>query len=403
MPGKPELDATLLAIFAAPEADHGERLATLAVDDWQVLFDRAQAQRGETLLRAALRRARERAIAPPAIATALDDALRSRTFTALRQAEALRRVLRILAEENLTPIALKGVRLAWQTYPAPALRPMRDLDLLLSPNAVERARSILLARADYDHPEWAGRYGVEYGHQLPEIVDRDTGVTIELHHRLNARGWAEEGRLIDLMTRTSETLPLGGGAVRVPSAHANLLHLVEHATLHHLFDNGPVVLADVHFIAANEPIDWPLLVSQAREMGLGRALALLAALAARHGADWPDIAGVGDDALVDPEQLHAAEVAMLRNPEDRDEVAFLRRLETRTGAAPGITAGIRAALAPGARSLAELAGTSPRDPRRWLAYPLWLARRAARYRGTRDARASGESSRQARLLDWLRG
>jgi hypothetical protein len=315
----------------------------------------------------------------------------------------LRRVTRLLEAHSITPIALKGVRLAMRTYPFPALRPMRDLDLLVPVDRVERAQRLLLSNPAYFTPDWAGRYGVDYGHQLPEIVDRETGVVIELHHRLNARGWAQEPQLVELMTATREAIDIGGQAVHVPSAHANLLHLIEHATLHHLFDNGPAVLADLHFIAASGEIDWVRLGAEAEELGLTRALALIGAVAARHGAAWPAQSAIGEGARVSPEQLDAADAALLRGAEEREHLAFLRRLESRTDTAPGARAMLRAGLKPGPAALAEIVGTDPASPLRWVAYPVWLVRRMNYYLATRRARASGESSRQVRLLGWLQG
>ena len=249
----------LLALFANPDGDFGRPLAALSAQEWKSLAEEVESKRGEVLLRRAIQRAGSSANAPEALTVALAERARQRTFDALRQAEALRRLAGVLQDEGIVPIALKGVRLAWRTYPFPAMRPMRDLDILVPVDRVERAQRVLLSRSDYQCPDWAGRYGIEYGHQLPEIVDLETQVVIELHHRLNARGWSQEARLIELMTSTSEAIEIGGRPIRVPSAHANLLHLIEHATLHHLFDNGPTVLADLHFVASSEEIDWRLL------------------------------------------------------------------------------------------------------------------------------------------------
>lgn len=392
--------AVLLAVCAAPEADHAARFATLSPSGWKTLGVLAEEQRVMPLLRHALRACGWDARAPADIVAQLDAAHRWQSLYGLSQSASLVRTVALLEAHGIAPVALKGVRLAWGAYPGPALRPLRDLDLLVPRDQAERAQALLLAHPDYAYASWAGRYGIDYDHQLPEIVDSVHDVTIEVHHRLNKTGWREEPALLARMAAEAETIELGGQKVRVPSAHANLHHLVEHATLHHLFDNGPIILADLHYIAAEGTIDWPRFLEEADALGLARSLRLVAGVAARHGATWlPD--GLRDTEGPDPAQLELAEAALLRPAEARRELGFLRRLRARTGAPVGTRAVLAAALRPDPVMLAQVANTTPQSPRRWLAYPVWLVRRAAQFLASRAA--SGQAERQVALLGWLHG
>jgi len=392
--------ALLLAVCAAPEADHAGRFATLSPSCWRALGLLAEAQRVMPLLRHALRCCGWDARAPAELIAQLDAAHRWQSFYGLRQLASLTRTTALLEAHGIAPVALKGVRLAWRTYPDPALRPLRDLDLLVPRDQAERAQSLLLARPDYVHAPWAGHYGMDYDHQLPEIVDTVHDVTIEVHHRLNKTGWREEPALLARMAAEAETLEIGGQKVRVPSVHANLHHLVEHATLHHLFDNGPIVLADLHYAAAEGSVEWPRFLAEADDLGLARSLRLVAGVAARHGANWmPE--GLFDDEAPDPAQLELARAALLSSVETRRDMAFHRRLRVRTGAPVGPQAALTAALRPDPVMLAQGAGTTPQSPWRWLAYPVWLVRRAAQFLASRAV--SGQAERQVALLDWLNG
>src|SRR3546814_2179319 len=184
--------------------------------------------------------------------------LRLQAMRTLVQAQAIARTLGLFAAEGFCPIALKGLALAFRYYPDPSLRPLRDLDLLMTVDEAPAAQQFLLCHPQYRRRRGAGHYGVEHSHQLPEIEHVESGLVIELHHRINARGWPGEAALLAMLRDDCQPVTLLGQQIMVPSPEVNLLHLVEHATLHHLFCNGPLLLADLYYLAASRPIDWKI-------------------------------------------------------------------------------------------------------------------------------------------------
>lgn len=82
----------------------------------------------------------------------------------------------------LPPVGLlKGISLCEQEYPAPHLRPMRDVDLLVDRAAVPEAEEVL-RRLGYER-EASGQSYEEHHHVAPFVHPR-TGVWVEVHHRL---------------------------------------------------------------------------------------------------------------------------------------------------------------------------------------------------------------------------
>ncbi|HQS95372.1 nucleotidyltransferase family protein [Novosphingobium sp. 17-62-19] len=264
----------LLRLCAAPESDHAADFAALDEDHWYDLVEQAIPKRVAALLDRALQRADSFALMPEECRDAMVDERRRLTMSAFGHMIALTDAVSFLKSHDIPTIALKGVRLAYQDYPDARLRPLRDLDLLVPADKAEQAQRLMIACGRYELAPWAEYYGLDFGHQLPELLDTKHGISIEIHHRLNARDWAGEPKLVQMVFEQAETLEISGNRVRVPSMHANFLHLVEHATLHHMFENGPITLADLHFAAQSGAIDWPLLIAQAKEMGLERALQL---------------------------------------------------------------------------------------------------------------------------------
>ncbi len=81
---------------------------------------------------------RERSL-PPAVRRTLQGLyLRDRALNQIHAA-ALCRLLETLERQGIRPLVLKGLALAWQAYPDPALRPVSDIDLFLRQEEVHPA------------------------------------------------------------------------------------------------------------------------------------------------------------------------------------------------------------------------------------------------------------------------
>lgn len=394
-------ETLLLRISACPEGSFATDFDSLDAAGWETLVQMSVAMRLLPLVDLAITRADRQSHIPAVWAAVISDQRRLQTMSSFGNQIALTHVFSVLARYDIHPVALKGVRLAHIDYPDTRLRPMRDIDLLVPPEVAERAQQLLIDTGDYEVAEWSDLYGMDHGHQLPDLLDKRRGVSLEVHHRLNARGWVQEPMLVRMVHAEAQNLVLSGRTIRVPSAHANFLHLVEHATLHHAFENGPLTLADLHYAAAGDKIDWPLLVQQAEDMGVLRSLQLVAALALRHGATWvPDIIDTSGAALSG--HVDMAEEAILRDEKLADQHAFLRRLSLRKGQVPGWLTAARAALTPNPVSLGSMLGMRETNPLRWLAYPAWLVTRATKYLSVRHITTTTDSTaKEIAMLNWL--
>lgn len=96
--------------------------------------------------------------------------------------KALLELLDLLGQGGIRPLVLKGLALAWQAYPDPALRPVSDIDLLLEKEDLLSALN-LLERVGYRVNAPLGQ-----GNRLPKELTADSppcdGVSthVELHH-----------------------------------------------------------------------------------------------------------------------------------------------------------------------------------------------------------------------------
>ena len=333
---------------------------------------------------------------PLSVATKLEGADRNATLMSLAQGRQVAQTVRYLHEGGFAPIALKGAALAYGYYPSPALRQMRDIDLLLPADQAVEARALLLGHGFRPHPK-AARYSLEKGHQLPEIYHPESGLIVEIHHRLGPPDWKGEHLLRDRVFGSDATISILGEIIRVPDAASNLLHLAEHATLHHLFANGPVILTDLHYLHVSGKADWVAVSRLAPELGLERSLPLLAAIAEQHGAQWPEALS-SQDRSVSKELAAAAVDAMLSSEETHRQQAQLARQNAREEPA------LVRAFKPDPTELARIGGRDPASASRWFGYPRWLVEKGGRYLRSRfDRSIPAKQARRAALAGWLHG
>lgn len=137
--------STVLGLCARPTS-HGEqyrllRQACSRIDDWQALLVRAD-QEGMTPLLALHLEAAGIAVSP-GVRRSLRLLLRRHGQYAQLLTETLTRALALLQGEGLSPLLLKGAALRHTLYADPAMRPMRDIDLLLDRSEVDRAQALL--------------------------------------------------------------------------------------------------------------------------------------------------------------------------------------------------------------------------------------------------------------------
>nr|WP_246385619.1 nucleotidyltransferase family protein [Novosphingobium hassiacum] len=375
-------------------------MALLDEGHWVSLVELALSKRAGQLVRRAVSKL---AFVPAAARAELDNEANWYLHYGLQQKAAIRSLFDTLDAAGFSPIWLKGLSLAMSDYPDAMLRPMRDVDALLPLEDVVRAQTLLLDSPNYRKAPWAGNYGVEYGHQMPEIQDTRFDLTIELHHRVNARNWEQEGAFVAFLKQGAQVREILGRPFRVPSTVGNFLHLTEHATLHHMFENGSLTLADLHFIATRHALDWDEVAREAERFGLRNALGLVAATAHSLGATWVpqrllDDCGCSDD------QIEVAYAAMLLSSTEVAQSKLLRRFDAENPEKSWtIGAALARALQPNPYELARIVGCEATSPLRFAGYPAWLWNRGRIYRAATAGRAvQDHATNEAKLLQWMR-
>jgi hypothetical protein len=119
---------------------------------------------------------------PAGVRRSLHLSCRHHRLLAEARSEVLQEILALLHEYAIDTLLLKGSALAYTLYPDPALRPMRDIDLLFRPEDAQRAHDLLKVN-DFNQAEAV--IPPDHFH-LPPLYRQagSTSICIEIHRGL---------------------------------------------------------------------------------------------------------------------------------------------------------------------------------------------------------------------------
>ncbi len=317
------LKLALLGLLWPHTSASSDRPPDFSDDDWAILDAMARQHRLQPLLHAAGGAWR----APEALRARWQAAHRSAAMASLRQAATLVEIEGVLARHAVRATLLKGGAFLWRGWDGPALRPMRDIDLLVDESDAHRVQAMLREAGLVP----AVLPVADHGKHLPPLVSR-SGTCIELHlHVLDMgdadqRGREQRFRAARVAGAEPADLPfLKAQAIDATAPTDTLLHIVAHSVLDHQFNNGPLLLYDIALLVRNGAIDWARFWHVAGECDMLRAAQLGLALAQYWSPDldieWDAAA---PESLADP-LLRGASLMMLVDSERRSELGWLGR------------------------------------------------------------------------------
>lgn len=190
------------------------------------------------------------------------------------------RVLRLFDEQHIAALPFKGPTLAQFAYGNPALREFGDLDLLLRPSDVPRARSLLVDqgyRSSYALTPAQEQAYFAYQGQIP--LEKPERAIVELHAALAPRMFPFDLGLAHLWPRHGVVTLLGQPVV-APAAEDLLLILCMHGAKH-LWKNLGWICDVAELLRVHPSLDWEQVRHEARRLRSERMLRLGVHLAER--------------------------------------------------------------------------------------------------------------------------
>jgi hypothetical protein len=187
-------------------------------------------------------------------------------------------LVRALAAARVPATVLKGTDFADRLYPVAALRPQRDVDLLVPRDALATAEAVLGGLGYAAVPDPPRKYKDGYGQRIWRRDD--AGAVVELHWNLVNSPAVRRGISVLYEDLTFEPAVMPGSLPRLTAASCVLLAAVHGATSHSF--ERLQLLCDIRQLArgAAGPIDTAWLADAASRTGslsaLGVALRLTA-------------------------------------------------------------------------------------------------------------------------------
>lgn len=360
-----------------------ERFDTLAEPDWAALCEMARQHRLEPILHHHQTTIGNDWIVPDYVTGRWQAAYRRSVLKALEIRRTLVRVSRILDQADIPYAALKGSWLINNAYSHPALRPMRDIDILVDfDNAI--AAYELIQSSGYERAAddiFPLTYYFENTRDMPVLFEETTGVKLEIHFRVTDDDKMRPDPVFSnsralLEKRTAASADKFGLSYLNPTY--GLLHLIVHCAYDHKFNNGPLVLHDIARFVEKADVDWEQFWRLADLGDWRNGCEILFALTEHYHAESGPFLPRSSGSQVPKIVLDAALLLMLQDFHQRTTIAMRTELAVLDSPWHKLVSLGRRAF-PSRHVIAPFAGVNPDGGMFWLGYPIWLLARLRQY------------------------
>jgi hypothetical protein len=188
--------------------------------------------------------------------------------------EQIQEICQKLNAAGIQPLLLKGAAgLVTGIYSDPALRVMRDIDVLIPDQKFDDAMRCLRENGWSDFVDKKDYFGKTTHHAPPLWKDTGAGVTVELHYRIAGRHYPSPLTNLELFN-SSNVIEVGDSTALCLIPENRMLHQLIHATagsgkhgrlrvdLHQLYETS--VLCRGY----SKDICWPEIIRYMEEVGL---------------------------------------------------------------------------------------------------------------------------------------
>ncbi len=296
----PEIQILLCCATTQIESETASRLKALVQEniDWVKLTQLAQQHRVMPLLYSNLN-----AICPQAVPKDILNQLlvnfRTNTRRSLLLSAELVRLLNLFEAQAIPALPFKGPVLAASAYGNLSLRQFSDLDILVRPQDIEKAKALFLSegyrmkieRIEVTQEQEAAFVRSQSIHQFVReaaypFIHHEKGVTAELHWGIMPQYFCFP--IDSLAWEQSEFVSIAGNKVPNLSPEITLLMLVGHGTKD-CWTQLARICDIAELIRSHPQLNWTKLIEQARIKG-GQRMLFLGLMLARNllGASLPE-------------------------------------------------------------------------------------------------------------------
>jgi hypothetical protein len=390
------------------------RLEQLSPSDWDGVIQQANRHSVTPLLYRCLKTLGPGTIIPAGIMQRLQEIyLFDSARRNVRLYHQLSKVLKMLQNDGIPVIALKGVHLAEVVYGDLALRPMDDMDLLVRTTDLSRIEAKLLEMG-YVPPENKSWY-VE-NHRHFHYVLPNGGVPVEVHW--NIQSPTSLFKLdVEKFWERAQPAAIAGIEVLVLSPEDLLLHLCLHVSFSHKFRIRLISFCDISETVRyyRDEMDWEQVQLRACQWGVGKYVYLTLHLARELlGAAVPDevLDALKPDGF-DPRVAAGAREQIFADESDSPSLSSLSKAFVQLWGPEGLQDKailFLKSVFPSPEVMAQMYPAPPDSPRIYFYYPVRLKDLLLRYgraawrllhRDKEMVMLVERKNNKTALIDWL--
>ena len=194
------------------------------------------------------------------------------------------KISKVLSENSINHLFLKGFYLSNFSYQQISDRVMRDIDLLVHPDSLDQTYKVVnemgfrFKNSKSDSPK--GNLLERY--DLPVMID-NKGLHLEIHYRIFQQNNTLKCELSNQMLQNPIKKNIGKNILPFASVELNFIHLLYHATKKEFFAPGPLLLKDLRLIINDLNLDYELLKKYITEFGLKKEASLIQEISSDAG------------------------------------------------------------------------------------------------------------------------
>jgi Uncharacterised nucleotidyltransferase len=396
----------LLDMISTTRPVNMQVMATLNGGDWQDLCTMAGQHRLGPILHHHCQSIGADWVVPGKARARWASAYKQSAIRSLSVRQGLQKLDTILKAVSIPYAALKGSWLSQHAYVHPALRPMRDIDVIVSAgNAIpvfETLREKGYERLHHDDVTPL-EFALEHYKHLPPLVCPVSNRTIEIHSRLMADLPDREfvGTIADTDALLNRCIhPSADVVIPYLAPTDTLLHLIVHSAYDHQFNNGPLVMNDIAAMLATTEIDWDRFWTMAVAGGWTRGCQLILAMTkCYHKVLLPTLA---TETLPNDESV--IEAASLLTLLDFEQTSIIRFRKETLGMlwSRRTVKYLWERAFPSRHQLASFSGLPLENNWVWAYFPAWAITRSRQVVFRRVAPdVQADANRAARVEHWL--
>jgi hypothetical protein len=202
------------------------------------------------------------------------------THQSMIHLEESHRLNKILNDNKIKFIFLKGVHLINSYYNDLIDRPIRDIDVLVNKKDIKRIVNILMKsgyKFEYDVDESSLDYFLTNCYDIPVLIGKN-GSRLEVHFSIESSSHENYCIFTKRFLKDSKKIKYGNGYARVLSEEDLILHLIYHGLKKSGPNVGIIFIADIFKVLTSKNYKDSMLIKKARIYNLTLHLKLVVEL-----------------------------------------------------------------------------------------------------------------------------